>query len=175
MRVLVPLCGKSVDLTWLENQGCEVLGIEFIEQAAREYFSERGCEPTVERQPALSLSAGGVTIVVGDFFSVGPKQPGLVDVIYDRAALVAIEPERREEYVATLARWLRPSGKLLLVSFSHDMGSGPPFSVPETEELLSPYFRLELVQDEDVLETEPRFSARGATYFRQRVFLGTLK
>jgi hypothetical protein len=89
--------------------------------------------------------------------------------------LVAIAPERRKPYVARLASWLRPSGSLLLNSFEHDMGTGPPFSVPETQDLLRPFFEVGSLDEEDVLEAEPRFRQRGATYLREHVFQGTLK
>lgn len=175
-RVLVPLCGKSLDLTWLETQGHQVLGVEFVEKAAQEYFASRGLEPTVSTAGgALNYQAAGVTIVVGDFFAISPDSYGKVDAIYDRAALVAIAPERRKPYVAQLASWLRPGGSLLLISFEHDMGTGPPFSVPETQDLLRPFFEVGSLDEEDVLEAEPRFRQRGATYLRERVFLGTLK
>ena len=45
IRVLVPLCGKSVDLEWLVVQGFEVVGIELSELAAQAFFSERGFVP----------------------------------------------------------------------------------------------------------------------------------
>jgi thiopurine S-methyltransferase len=175
-RVLVPLCGKSLDLTWLETQGNEVLGVEFVEKAAREYFESRGLVPKVSTKgDAIIYEASGVTIVVGDFFAVSPDSWGRVDAIYDRAALVALAPEQRKPYVARLAKWLRPGGKLFLISFEHDMGSGPPFSVPETQDLLRPFFEVEPLHEEDVLDAEPRFRQRGATYLRESVLLGTLE
>ena len=175
-RVLVPLCGKSLDLSWFEQQGCDVLGIEFVEQAIDEYFSEKGESPkqsTIDEHPVRE--AGRVRLVQGDFFAVAPKTFGHVDVIYDRAALVAIAPDRRAEYVARLAQWLKPTGRLLLVSFEHDMGSGPPFSVPEVEQLLAAHFSYELVEEADLLDDEPRFKDRGATTFLQRVFSAKVK
>lgn len=172
-RVLVPLCGKSVDLTWLQEQGCEVLGVEFVEQAAQEYFAGQRVEQRSHSDSLRSLRAGRVEIVVGDFLAVEPGEA--VDVIYDRAALVAIAPEHRKEYMARLVRWLRPGGQLLLASFNHDAGSGPPFSVPETEHLLSAHFTFELLSERDVLAAEPRFRERGASFFQERVFLAQLK
>ncbi len=41
-RVLVPLCGKSVDLLWLVGQGCDVTGVELSEIAVRAFFAEAG-------------------------------------------------------------------------------------------------------------------------------------
>src|SRR5680860_287853 len=38
--VLVPLCGKSRDLLWLEEQGLDVIGVEFVESAVLDFFRE---------------------------------------------------------------------------------------------------------------------------------------
>lgn len=38
-RVLVPLCGKSLDLLWLAKCGHEVLGVELSEKAVEDFFT----------------------------------------------------------------------------------------------------------------------------------------
>lgn len=40
MTILLPLCGKAVDLRYLYDLGHTVIGIEAIEQGAREFFEE---------------------------------------------------------------------------------------------------------------------------------------
>ena len=37
-RVFVPLCGKSLDLIWLAEQGHQVVGIELSHLAAEAFF-----------------------------------------------------------------------------------------------------------------------------------------
>ena len=39
-RVLVPLCGKSLDMLFLKSLGLEVVGIELVEKACLEFFSD---------------------------------------------------------------------------------------------------------------------------------------
>ena len=39
-RILVPLCGKTLDLAWLAAQGLEVLGVELSEKAVSDFFEE---------------------------------------------------------------------------------------------------------------------------------------
>ena len=39
-KVFVPLCGKSLDMLWLKNQGYSVTGIELSEKAINDFFSE---------------------------------------------------------------------------------------------------------------------------------------
>ncbi len=43
-RVLVPLCGKSLDLVWLAGQGYRVLGVELSRRAVEDFFREHGLE-----------------------------------------------------------------------------------------------------------------------------------
>ena len=37
-KVFVPLCGKSLDMLWLVEQGYEVFGVELSEIAAQSFF-----------------------------------------------------------------------------------------------------------------------------------------
>jgi thiopurine S-methyltransferase len=175
-RVLVPLCGKSLDLAWLAERSELVSGVEFVERAARDYFAERGVQPTVEPGPPLTLRHERTSIVVSDFFTLEQQDVGEVNLAYDRAALVAVAPERRPEYLTRLWHLLGPQAGVLLISFEHDLGSGPPFSVDEGEGLfercheMGATFRHQLVESHDVLETESRFRERGATFVRELVW-----
>jgi len=174
-RVLVPLCGKTLDMKWLAERGHEVLGVEFVEQAARAYFAEQGLEAErreIDGFPVLRHA--GVSLVVGDFFRVGPGVTGTFDAIYDRAAWVAIAAQDRARYVKQLLALLRPGGRVLLVNFVHDLGSGPPHSIEEPE-LRAKWqgFSLELLFEHDILDEEPRFRERGATRFVEQAWLAT--
>ena len=173
-RVLVPLCGKSLDLSWLGSQGYEVIGVEFVEEAAVQFFAEAGITPERTQVGASTCYRHrGVSIVVVDFFSLSASEFGQVDMVYDRAALVAIEPGRRQSYVEQLARLLRPSGGVFLITFEHDIGGGPPFSIDDAEGLFRGYFELERQRVEDVLASESRFRERGASYLREVVWFGS--
>ncbi len=39
-RVFVPLCGKSIDMLWLVQQGFAVTGCEISELAVEQFFTE---------------------------------------------------------------------------------------------------------------------------------------
>ena len=45
--VLVPLCGKSLDMLWLAEQRHRVLGVELSELAFTQFFSEHRFEPHI--------------------------------------------------------------------------------------------------------------------------------
>ena len=40
LRVFVPMCGKSVDLLWLTDNGHTVVGVELAEIAVKSFFEE---------------------------------------------------------------------------------------------------------------------------------------
>ena len=68
-RVFVPLCGKSLDLLWLHDQGYQVVGVELSEQAVRDFFAENGFNPCIEVHGSfLSYRAENVQLLCGDFF-----------------------------------------------------------------------------------------------------------
>jgi thiopurine S-methyltransferase len=172
-RVLVPLCGKSVDLSWLAQQGNEVVGIEFVEEAARRYFAERGVVAEERRAGGhLVLRQGRVSIMVADILAAGVQALGPFGALYDRAALIALEPARHRAYLERLRRLSAPRARLLLVTAEHDLPAGPPFSITgaELERSSSGLFAAERVDVTDVLESEPRFRARGATRFHEEVW-----
>jgi thiopurine S-methyltransferase len=173
-RVLVPLCGKTTDLTWLREFGHDVVGVEFVETAAVAYFAERGVTPRrFERGGAVCYEYDGVSIWVADFLEMNPEHVGTFDLIYDRAALVALAPEQRQRYIDRLALLSNPGALLFLISFEHDFGSGPPFSAAGVESWMAPAFTLERRFEHDILETEPRFKERGASYMIEIAWFGT--
>lgn len=135
-RVLVPLCGKTVDLAYLAAQGHDVVGVELVEDAARAFFAEQGITPTVAAHgPFVAYAAPGLTILIGDMFATTAPWLGAVDALYDRAALIALPPALRARYVAHL-RALLPAGApglLVTLDYPQDRMPGPPFAVADAE------------------------------------------
>ena len=131
-RVLVPLCGKSVDLGWLNKQGHEVVGVELVEKAVEGLFKELGRNPTITTQGAFqSWRSDGLEVLVGDLFELDAEVTGKFDAIWDRAALVALRPSDRDRYASYLREFLQSTGYILLCTISYDESKmeGPPFSV----------------------------------------------
>ncbi|WP_178862060.1 thiopurine S-methyltransferase [Thiomicrorhabdus cannonii] len=135
--VLVPLCGKSLDMLWLGEQGHKVLGVELSQKALDEFLDEnklRSVAPLVHAHfCGYRLSA--MTLLCGDFFHLSAADCEEVGAVYDRAAIVALPPEMRKQYAAHLQAILPAGTKLLLVNLEYDQSllNGPPFSVPESE------------------------------------------
>ena len=135
-RVLVPLCGKAEDLAFLASRGHDVVGIEVIEDAVKAFFREHDLTPSVtELGPMRSYTAGSVTILAGDVFAATREHVGTLTALYDRAALVALDPEVRKRYVAHLRTLLGAGASGLIVTFDYDQTklAPPPFAVGELE------------------------------------------
>ena len=116
-RVYVPLCGKALDLLWLRDQGHEVTGSERVSLAVQQLFAEQHLLPMTTTRGAFKVHlTPRLAIVEGDALLVDVDLVGVVDAVYDRAALVALNPQTREPYVAALLRILRPGGHILLVT-----------------------------------------------------------
>lgn len=135
-RVLVPLSGKSVDLKYLADLGHEVVGVELVEEAARQFFVEAAIEPTRDEELGYPVyRGGGVELHVADMLTVPAEALGLVGAIYDRAALIALPPETRKAYARRLAELLPSGCRMLLITLAYDdtQLDGPPFSVGDDE------------------------------------------
>ena len=67
-RVLVPLCGKTLDLLWLTRMVDEVVGIEVVEKATDDFFSENCITPKILNfQKMKQYSHKGLKIPLTDF------------------------------------------------------------------------------------------------------------
>ncbi len=134
--VFVPLCGKSLDMLWLREQGHPVFGIELNRKALEAFFHENDIEPSVnETERFTEYSSEQITLFAGDYFALTPRDLGEIHAVFDRAALIALPPEMRADYVRQMAGLLRPGAHILLVTMQYQAGAleGPPFSVEETE------------------------------------------
>ena len=130
-RVFVPLCGKTRDIAWLRSQGYRVVGAELSQLAVDQLFAELGLQPEIADLGEIKrCSASGVEIFVGDIFALSASVLGPVDVIYDRAALVALPEAMRQSYAAHLVR-ITAVAPQFLITLEYDQAqmAGPPFSV----------------------------------------------
>ena len=179
-EVFVPLCGKSLDMVWLRQQGCAVLGVELSSLAVQEFFHEQGMPAErVSGDRFDNYIAHGYCLACGDFFDLSKADMAQVSGVYDRASLVALPPEMREQYARHLADILPSGTQILLITFDYPQAEmqGPPFAVSanEVEALYSQYAEIRLLAQEDVLEQNPRFKQRGMTRMQENVFLLTLR
>ena len=150
-RVLVPLCGKSLDMLWLREQGHEVTGVELSDLACRAFMSELGVDAPARQEAGFTIREHeGLQLLCGDFFALSEANYAGIRWVYDRAALIAFPADMRREYAQILNKNLPKGVAMLLVTLEFDEQQGPPFSVPETEvhELYSERFEIEKLATE---------------------------
>lgn len=153
-EVLVPLCGKSLDMIWLAQQGHKVLGVELSQKALDEFLAENQLTAQAHRsENYCGYELPDMTLLCGDFFHLSQQQCEGVSVVYDRAALVALPPEMRKQYVQHLAEIVPQGSQFLVVTMEYDQSQlqGPPFSVPEGEvnSLFADFDRIEKLEQID--------------------------
>eukprot|EP00659_Diplonema_papillatum_P009255 gene9255-14341_t len=135
---LVPLCGDSAVVPFLLDKGYTVIGVEGSDIAC-EAMRKRVKE--VEGDRAAEV-ASRLTVVHGDFFkeTVTHVKEGSVDLVYDRAAFVALPPSLRSDYTDVIAKVTKPGSLMFFEGVLRDpkhsaenVKAGPPFNSPPEE------------------------------------------
>jgi thiopurine S-methyltransferase len=141
-RIFVPLCGKTVDMHYMatKRKVSEVVGVDAARQAMEEFSRNHpdlhvrtvGTSP---HGPFEQWKGESITLLQGDFFDVDARVVGgAFDAVWDRGSMVAIDPSLRERYVQIMGKVLvKPGGRILLSTVVHSKGTGPPFSLEESE------------------------------------------
>lgn len=173
--VLVPLCGKTLDMAWLAARGHAVTGIELSERAVQEFFADNDL-PFVKSAAGMlqRYAEEGICLLQGDFFAVEPQQVAGCRVFYDRAALIALPDAMRVAYVQQLERLLPADAEGLLVTLDYpqEQMDGPPFAVgdAQVQALYGAHWDIRLLEVQDILPANPRFIERGLSRLHERVY-----
>ena len=179
--ILVPLCGKSMDMQWLTEQGASVVGVDLAAQALHEYFTDRsqqyveGSLSGLTSYSSVEATSDNLRLLHANIFDVKPTMFEGFDAIYDRAALVALLPKQREQYATHCLSLLKPGGNILLITYDSPVedNQGPPFPVRAgTIERLF-HDATECVQVDEVLmtkETNTRLQKRGLDWSRSDIW-----
>lgn len=137
-RVFVPFCGKSVDMIWLAEQGYHVVGSELVEDAVLAFFQDHHLDFTVTphlSHPGIRFYQGKInhqtiTLITGDMFALSAKDLGVIDGVYDRAALIAMPETMRPVYSEQVQNLSQFAPQLILtLNYDQSAWQGPPFSV----------------------------------------------
>ncbi|HEX4548027.1 thiopurine S-methyltransferase [Pseudomonas sp.] len=174
-RVLVPLCGKSLDLAWLAGRGHQVLGVELSEKAVEDFFNEHQVQPQISQKGAFKVYRGdAIELWCGDFFALTASDVADCTALYDRAALIALPAPMRERYAAHLQQILTQGVQGLLITLDYDQAQmpGPPFAVGdgEVQRLLGEVWQVQVLEEQDVLGESVRFLQAGVTRLEERVY-----
>ncbi|MGD8526157.1 MAG: thiopurine S-methyltransferase [Thioalkalispiraceae bacterium] len=179
-QVLVPLCGKSLDMLWLAGQGYQVMGVEISPVAVERFFDDNGLVPEKSRDGDFEVwQSGDIRIYCGDFFALSSEMVCDIDAVYDRASLVALPRDMRQQYADHIQQLFSKGVPTLLVSLNYDQNcmQGPPFAVSEDEvqDLYRFRFQHRKLCSCDVLANNDRFREKGLRELLESVYLLTPK
>ncbi len=144
-RVLVPLCGKDNALMWYRDRAAHVIGIELSSKAIEQFFQEHNL--AYQKTADGRYEAERITIFNRNIFDLTPTEIGRIDLVYDRAALVALPEGLRQRYRQKIEEFMPVGAKCLLITleFSPYLGTTPPFSI--TPEEVESYYRDRFIID----------------------------
>ncbi|XP_078346261.1 putative thiopurine S-methyltransferase [Oculina patagonica] len=151
LRILVPLCGKSLDMKWLADQGHTVVGVELIRKGIEAFLRDNKLTHH-EKSIALSPEIQGtvykakekdITLFECSIFDFSAEVAGgQFDCIWDRGSMTAInmmKDGRVKQYIEIMLACLKPDGRYLLEFFA-----------PESPESMPPSFKF--ISEKDVNE-----------------------
>lgn len=140
-KILLPLSGKSIDPIFLAQNDFPSSSIEFNPKAIESFITENKLEPKiVSEEKYKHYQFSDFDIWQADFFELTAEKLGLFSQVFDRAALVALPEDLRENYTKHLQSLLKPKANILMVlmDYATDEMSGPPFLITASE--LQTYF-----------------------------------
>ncbi|MCJ8303231.1 thiopurine S-methyltransferase [Shewanella sp.] len=175
INVFVPLCGKSLDMCYLAEQGHNVLGCELSQKAVEQFFSENNLPHQIESSdPINKFTTEQVTILQGDLFTLAPEQFTEINAFYDRAALIAWPESMRLAYVDKISALIPPKsvGLLITLDYPQEALKGPPFAVSNDWVManMSDTFEIELLSCDDALVDNQRFVNKGVPWLTESVY-----
>jgi len=174
-KVFFPLCGKSLDMTYILNQGFSVIGVELSEIGIKQFFHENSLDFTISSVGEFDLySAKNIEIYCGDFFSLTPKHLCDIKAVFDRKSLIALDQNLRQKYVKHLNDIISLGVRILLITLhypQHQM-SGPPFSVDksEVESLFSMAFNYQELKSFQDIENGSKLARSGVDYIENAAY-----
>ncbi|XP_076079485.1 putative thiopurine S-methyltransferase [Mytilus galloprovincialis] len=182
IKVFIPLCGKSLDMKWLADQGHTIVGVDCAEVAFKEFFEEHSLEHTVE--PVENLSGKVYTskdkkimLYCCDFYKFSRETAGQFNGIWDRGSLVAINRQDRQKYSTLMKSLMAPDCQYLLDTYDYneELWPGPPHYV-SVEQIQSLYGGDCDIEDVDTMDAmEEKHKKWGLDYINERLHVITLK
>jgi SAM-dependent methyltransferase len=132
-EIFVPGCGSGHDVRAFSTKANHVVGVDIATRAI------------AKAQARLPIA--NEEYLLADLFELPAEFDHRFDWVFEHTCFCALDPATRRQYVDTIVRLLKPSGRLLAIFFinpDHDQ-EGPPYRVSpvELEEFFGPYFVVE--------------------------------
>jgi SAM-dependent methyltransferase len=124
-KMLVLCAGKGHDARLFASLGFKVTAVDFAEEAVQEM--------QLRNDPADSME-----VIQADLFDLPTFMEGEFDYILEYTCFCAIDPQRRADYITSVADLLKPGGIYIALAFPIGGRSGGPPFVVTPDELVDP-------------------------------------
>ncbi|CAL1538010.1 unnamed protein product [Lymnaea stagnalis] len=164
-KVFFPLCGKTLDMKWIYDEGFTVVGVEGVKSAIVQFFAEQNIEYSEEDVELkgeifklLKSKDGRIRLYWTDILKFSLDFEGTIDAVWDRGSLVALDRKDVPEYVQVIKSILSTKGHILLEVMEYDVSimneiqgpdkPPPPHPMYETElkKLYEPECKVEFLE-----------------------------
>lgn len=175
--ILVPLCGKSLDMDLLIDSGYHVIGIELSKIAIQAYFDARNIKPQHEKKGQfIRWWHNDIEIWCGDIFNLTDNDISHVKTLYDCASLTALPSESRPHYVQHFYEKLSKQSQILLITTEsadeHQLESASMID-SEVQSLYENYYQIELLHGQSSLKQDPEHPGAAIMPMDEKVYLFT--
>ncbi|XP_069814051.1 thiopurine S-methyltransferase-like isoform X1 [Dendropsophus ebraccatus] len=183
LTIFFPLCGKAVDMKWLADMGHNIVGVDACEIGLKEFFAEHDIPYTEEAVAGIpgakvfKSASDNISLYCCSIYDISESVIGKFDGMWDRGAMVAVNPRDRERYATIMLSLMAKDCHYLLVTVEYDpkLHGGPPFYVPESdlENLLGPSCTFKLLKKIDALADKQK--EWGLDFCFENIYLVTRK
>ncbi len=130
--ILVPLCGKTVDMMYLAQYANKVIGVELVEEAILQFFQENNLN--YQQVDDETYVSGNITLLRKDFMALTPQEVGPIEWVLDRASLVALPSDMRKDYIRAIDRLSNVGTRQLVITLEYfPLINSAPFSIAPDE------------------------------------------
>ncbi|KAG0204829.1 hypothetical protein BGX28_003362 [Mortierella sp. GBA30] len=127
-NVLVPGCGRGVDVLYLGNEHRKAYGLD-ISPIAVQHCKDVSDDDELRNEKGVPESHADY--IAGDFFKFESPQGGF-QLAYDYTFFCAIQPELRPDWGRRMGDLITKDGVLITLMYPlDDHAGGPPFAVSE--------------------------------------------
>lgn len=181
-NVLVPLCGKTVDIKWLLDRGCRVFGVEGVEQAVEALFHQHNLTYTIaplqHNDSLYQCESLPLKVFKCNFFDFPKYNTEKFEMVWDRGSFGSVQPCFRNKYVEVLKQAYASNFHHLISTLTYDQAEytgGAPYSVDlqTTKQTFGDTISTELLERIECLEYARKSISTSLTAVHRHIFLLT--
>ncbi len=173
--VFIPLCGKTLDIHFFLQAKCKIIAVEMVELAVQQLFENLQINPQVSAwKHGKCYQSKNLTVYVGNVFDLSDEQLNSVNIVYDRAAFIALPYNLHAPYSRLIKEIANPDKQMLItVEFDASKLQGPPFLLlPDNiKQYYGNQYQIELLHQEETINNEPNFQEKGLTSLMRKTYL----